>query len=58
MNTLSQLKESISILREDDKERIREFANQGQMQFFMVEERFQTVKNLLDRKLKKGKLPI
>jgi hypothetical protein len=55
-NTLSQLKESILVLREDEKESIREFARQGQIQFLMVEERFQTVKNLLDRKLKKGEI--
>jgi hypothetical protein len=56
MNTLFQLKKSISVLREDNKKKIREFAGQGQVQFAMVEERFETVKNLLDRKLKKGEI--
>jgi len=56
IDTLSQIKKSMSILQEDDKKIIREFSTQGQMQFMMVEERFDTVKNLLDRKLKKGEI--
>ena len=35
---------------------LQDFATQGQRQFSMVEDRFKTVKSLLDRKLRKGEL--
>ena len=56
IETLEQLRVSLSELQEGDNAVIQEFAEQGNKQFSMVEERFETVKHILERKLRKGEL--
>lgn len=56
IKTLEQLRKNLKELQDDDASYVREYAQQGKKQFAMVEERFETLKQMLGNKLKVGEL--